>query len=168
MNAKIPSLPAFVSGCLPEHQQLPKPDSSFPLLTTLDLPEGMSWAKLHDLRNHPNFTYGVANLSVNGQTFECVLHKHFPLLAPAKVSWREEKPIAVEFTEWTKESTFLQKSFTLLEPRWLLLKPEPDFLECKILLRDLDFWEFGQFSYFRPENVGEIIFNNWNKKRGRF
>ncbi|MEM6297145.1 MAG: hypothetical protein AAF740_00480 [Bacteroidota bacterium] len=168
MNTQIPSLPPFVSGCLPEHYTLPNPDSSFPLLNTLDLPEGMNWAKLHDLRNHSNFTYGVASLSIKSQTLEYVIHKHFPLLAPAKVSWRNKTPIAAEFTEWTPESDFLRKSFILLEPDWLLLKPEPDFPECKALLRDLDFWEFGQFSYFRPENVGEIIFNNWDKKRSRF
>lgn len=123
----------------------------------------MRWSRWEPLEASPNYTYGVVQLSTEqGQTLDMAAHKYFPLLAPVVAQWNDEgKPLALAFREWGEEAAFFRENFRLLEPEWLILKPDPHIPVAQRLLKDLRYEEFAQFSFFQPENIGEIVFNNW-------
>lgn len=156
------SLPPCVSGCCPP-ERIPDAET-FARLQQNPLPETLSWQALHPLQEAPRFTYGIAQLQYGQQVLDIAVHKWYSLFAPVRVEWRQEQPRALAFRNWqTQEREAFGTAFTLLEPDWLIQKPDPDIPVSQLLLRDLDDEEFARFSFFQPENIGEIVFNDWAK-----
>ncbi|MGF1532553.1 MAG: hypothetical protein ACFCUI_02540 [Bernardetiaceae bacterium] len=158
----LTTLPAFVSGCLPPDTPTPEAHT-FTRLQTLPLPEGYTWISHHPLHDQPSYTYGISTLQIKENQHSFAVHKHFPLLAPALVHWKNHCPQALEWQAWTPETDFLEAAFVRLDPELLLQKPDPEIPHLAALLQGLDPWECGLFSFFQPESIGEIIFNNWDK-----
>lgn len=85
-----------------------------------------------------------------------VMNKHFPLLAFAKTA----EAVKVEFIDFPEGTGAISGDFTLLSKNELEIPVPKDSDELKS--RGLNQGEIEQVKFWKPDRLGEIVFNFWD------
>ncbi|TAA69739.1 hypothetical protein [Planococcus salinarum] len=91
-----------------------------------------------------------------GKNVCLVMNKHYPVLAFAKTV----EAMKIEFIDFPEGSAEIPGEYTVLT-RDVLEADVPDNL-TELLGHGLNKGEMEQIRYWKPETVGQVIFNFWN------
>jgi len=100
------------------------------------------------------------------------LNKYAPLVAISKMldnSWKSwdgtgELP-PNQYIDFPELEAYFQPDFQLIPVATLLLPIDADKPESAAVVQNLQDSEFAEFSYFAPQNLGNLVFNNWEKAK---
>lgn len=85
-----------------------------------------------------------------------VMNKHYPIVAFATAV----EDLKIQFIDYAEGAAEVPEEFTVL-PVPVLETPVPKNLE-KLPENDLNKGEIDQIQYWKPETIGDIIFNFWD------
>lgn len=124
-----------------------------------------------DFTQHPSKSYHFT-LFVRGEQFYLVfVNKYYPYIAIAQVlvpisvvhDLVNELPVN-QFVDVPALAKYFEGDFEVLPASFLERSPDADDPESAAIVKDLEKAEFAEFAYWEPRCIGEIIFNNWDKR----
>ena len=133
--------------------------------------KGFELLTLFDYTDIPSKSYHLQLMKdQDGQGFFIFVNKYSPLIAFSKID-------AINWEGWNGEGEMPQNHYVdMIEltsyfhgmdviPVEVLLMPiDADEAESAVVVQQLQDAEFAEFSFFAPQNLGNLVFNNWPKR----
>jgi hypothetical protein len=116
------------------------------------------WQLLELYQQRPPFNFHFALFERDKRQMGVLCHRDFPFVAFVNLPLHKQA-----YTEGEDLTLVFERFFEVLPAAFLRLRPNADHPETVASLQNLADEEFAQMAYFQPENIGQIIFNNWQE-----
>ncbi|WP_027001482.1 hypothetical protein [Hugenholtzia roseola] len=116
------------------------------------------WQLLELYQQMPPFNFHFALFERDKRQMGVLCHRDFALVAFVNLPLHKQA-----YTEGEDLTLIFERFFEVLPADFLRLRPNADHPDSVFSLQNLADEEFAQMAYFQPENIGQIIFNNWQK-----
>ncbi|MFT5616812.1 MAG: hypothetical protein ACI85I_000026 [Arenicella sp.] len=123
-----------------------------------------------DYSEQGNKSYHLQLIEKEGNAYFIFLNKYASFIAFSEIleenwqSWNGEGELPknryIDFPQLTK---YFQTDFQIIPQEILLLPIDADNPKSAEVVQNLEDAEFAEFSYFAPQCLGNIVFNNWRK-----
>lgn len=132
----------------------------------------LEMVSFHDYSDEPNRSYHL-QLAKDSRSIGYIIfvNKYAPLIAFAKImasdweGWNGSGNLPTnEYTDWQELADIFQPDFQTIPVKTLLLPIDADQPESAAVVQNLQDAEFAELSYFAPQNMGNLVFNNWKKR----
>lgn len=134
------------------------------------LPVTASWF-LFNLEPYHHYSYHLCHIEYGETSYLFFINKYAKIGALSKVhpsasieGWHidEELP-RNSYDDWKEGTRLLASHWAIVPPDILTLSVDADNPESQRIVSELQNEEFAQFAYWEPQNMGNILFNNWQK-----
>jgi hypothetical protein len=127
------------------------------------------WA---DYSQQPNWSYHAGLWLWEDEPLLLLVNKYYRLAACSRVddrqaweAWQPGQPLPRnQYIDFPALREWLPESWVLLPQAFLLQAVDADQAESQAAVAQLQLQEFAEFSYWEPRNMGNIVFNNWQKR----
>ena len=164
-------LPPGVSGFYKENENTPSLVDIYlfrKFCENLAEKTGFQLYSFYDFSSSNSKSYHLAIITKSESEFILIFcNKYYPLIAFSKVL--DSKNINQadfdlpknEFFDDEKLASYFKTDFKILNSDFLSITVDADNEEDAIAVKELTFYEFAEFSFWKPQVLAEIIFNNW-------
>ncbi len=133
--------------------------------------ESFDLIQFFDYSEQENKSYHLQLIEKEGKAYFIFLNKYAPFIAFSEIfeeNWRSwngngelPKNRYIDIPELTKH---FQTDFQIIPQATLLLPIDADNPKSAEVVQNLEDAEFAEFSYFAPQCLGNIVFNDWKKR----
>ena len=131
---------------------------------------GIQW-QLIDFSHQPNYSYHVCFISWQDKGYFFFMNKYYYLAAFSQIedmeewqNWEEGQLLPRnQYTDIPQLHDILSTPWTILPEEMIIQKVDADNEISQKIVMNLQNAEFAEFSYWEPQNMGNILFNNWEK-----
>jgi hypothetical protein len=131
--------------------------------------EGFKDLVFADCTGQTSRSYHWALLELKEGSYFIFLNKYHRIAACSRIKhavqardWEEELPENM-YVHHSGIFAVLEETFTVLYPELLMLPIDPDKGDSVPVVARLQLSEFAEFSFWEPRNIGQVVFNNWEK-----
>lgn len=132
---------------------------------------GYSLLRFIDLSNKPNRSYHLCCIQKGEHKGVIFLNKYHKVVAfstlhenmPVYYDGSAEMP-RNEFIDLEDLGSAFAQHYMVLPVQVLLLPLDSDIPESAEVVQQLKDVEFGEFSYWVPQTIGQVVFNGWTKQ----
>jgi hypothetical protein len=174
MRSKNIIFPANITGFYNPNESAPKPlelDTFKTICNTLKTVGDFDLIQFFDYSDDADKSYHLQLIEKEGKWYFIFLNKYSPLIAFSEIfekNWsgwngKEELP-KNRYIDMPELAKHFPTDFQLIPQEILLLPIDADNPKSAEVVQNLKDAEFAEFSYFAPQCLGNIVFNNWKKK----
>ena len=137
---------------------------------TIKAVESFELIRFFDYSEQENKSYHLQLIEKERKAYFIFLNKYVPFIAFSEIfeeNWKGWSGVGelpknryVDFPELAK---YFQSDFQVIPQEILLLPIDADNPKSAAVVQKLEDAEFAEFSYFAPQCLGNIVFNNWKK-----
>ncbi|MEM1136589.1 MAG: hypothetical protein AAGI07_12185 [Bacteroidota bacterium] len=170
-NQEIFRLPAGVSGFYKEDEPTPSAVDVNQFRKACEQLAEQSGYTLHtfyDFSASKTKSYHLAILAKDTESYIMVFcNRYYPIVAFSRVLEIEKIAQADlslpenTFFDDDQIAAFFKEDFTVLASDYLSITVDADNEADALAVEKLTFYEFAEFSFWKPQLLAEIIFNNW-------
>ena len=134
--------------------------------------KGYDFLRFIDLSGTKDRSYHLAEIAKENQHYLIFLNKYHKVVAFAKL--QETLPTTYDGTTEMPRNAYadledlasaFQPNYMVLPTSILIMPIDADIPASAAVVQRLKDIEFGEFSYWVPQNIGQVVFNGWQKNK---